>query len=199
MDIIMHPSGCLTKHWAHAFGEVFGFPSMGVSRLAIALLCAFLFSCAQQQAAPHRMVPQLATCPKELGKHSLPDEPATVWQDYSCDNKLLPFVYIESVRICPNSPQAGQGFMDRIVYVACVSDASKPSTEVLFRQVRFQGKRLFHDSSTNFELKTGRWEDVALIKSPLGAKPGNYTYQVSFNLPHQAPNASADFPFTITK
>ena len=83
MDV-MHPSGCSTKHWAHTFGEVFGFPSMGLSRLAIILLCALLTSCAAQQEAYQPPPPEQTTCEAE-GPGIRP-----VGQQYVCDSGLHP-------------------------------------------------------------------------------------------------------------
>lgn len=165
--------------------------------LAIAVICIFLSACAHRQEPP-LVAPPLPE-PAEPPPPDLLTKPTDIWKEYDCDNKILPFLIIESQKITPSSPQPGQEFEHRFVYAACVSDAQTPIKGTLRRKLFFQRKLIFQHVSHNVEIRTGKLEHTAKIKIPRKTKPGNYKIQVSFTIPGKAPSKSKDFRFTIGK
>jgi len=167
-----------------------------MNRLAITGICIFLSACAHQQEPPPVIHP-----PEPVGPNIPPParlaDPQTVWREYDCDKKVLPFIIIESNEILSPEPLAGQEFKYRFVYALCVSGPPKPIKGTLKRKIFFRGKKVFQNVSKDVDVKPGRWEDIAKIKTPHGTKPGDYNFELSFSI--SKTKIIKDLPFVIRK
>lgn len=166
--------------------------------ITISASLSLLAACAPPPAPTEKAAPPApapAPAPAQPGVQQVLDEQAT-WNAYNCAGKKLPFVTVEENRITPAMPAPGEEFKHEFVYAACTEQA-KPITGVLTRRIYYQNRLVFEDEKDNFELRPGKWDVTARIKTSPKAKPGDYRFQLSFSSP--AASMTQDLPLPIRK
>jgi hypothetical protein len=130
-------------------------------------------------AAPAQGVeaPPQAAAP-QVGSQQVQDGPS-VWKEYRCGTKTLPFIVLERNEIPLSIVQPGEGFRQSFVYALCPADPSKSVEVTLNRTILAKGRVVLRDTVKHFELKPGRWAVNALVNVPAQAKPGAYELQLS--------------------
>ena len=172
------------------------------SRMIIGLLACFLAACSYMpalelptasfpwqetdqpptttpEAAPAQGVkaPPQAAAP-QVGSQQVQDGPS-VWKEYRCETKTLPFIVLERNEIPLSIVQPGEGFRHSFVYALCPAEPSKSVEVTLNRTILSKGRVVLRDTVKQFELKPGRWAVNALVNVPAQAKPGAYELQLS--------------------
>ncbi len=171
-------------------------------RLIISVIYIFLSACAHRQELPHDVQARSEQCvtknvpcpPKRLADRT------DVSKKYGCDKKRdLPFVIIERQYTIPSPPQSGREFEHHFVYEACVSDGQSSFNGTLTRQISHKKKSVFESKNDAFEIKPGKWDHTAKIKTPPGITPGKYLFQTIITIPNNAHNIKIThkLPFTI--
>lgn len=107
--------------------------------------------------------------------------PDRIWRQYRCGNKKLPFVQIISNEVIPIYLAPGEKINHRFIYVMCAKKHSKPLTGPFYRRIYSKEELIFEHEISNFEFHSGQWIIDAFIKIPPQAKPGAYTFEMSFN------------------
>lgn len=172
-------------------------------RLAIAIICIFLSACASEPPRPQPPVPP--TPPKQSGTKVDPPkklaDATDAWKKKNgCDKKVIPFLEIEKQFLDPKSPQRGQEFEHHFIYVACVSDAQTPIKATLSRKIILGKNSVFESTNDSFEIKSGKWEHTAKLKTPPGIKPGKYKFILSISIPNiSPPQKTNELSFEIKK
>ena len=100
----------------------------------------------------------------------------------------------QTPRISNSVVQANQKFKHRVLYVVCTSNSLKIHQGKLNRKILFEDK-IIKIKSNDVEIKSGEWEDVAVITIPQGAKSGYYNLRLSFRV--QNIKITKDLPFVI--
>jgi hypothetical protein len=82
-----------------------------------------------------------------------------------------------------------------------VTCSAKPGVVIkgkLTRKVFYQDQKkpIFKSVSNKVVVKPGKWADASIIRIPLEAMPGIYTFQLSFSIP-KASKVTKELPFTI--
>jgi len=172
-------------------------------RLAIAVICIYLYACAHRQepllgvqTQSEQCVTKKVPCPKPL------KNPIEVRKEYGCDKKTdLPFLVIESQKTDPELPQRGKEFKHHFVYAACVSDGQSSINSTLTRKIFFKKRLVFESKNDSFEIKPGKWEYTAKFKTPPVIPPGKYIFQIIVTIPSNVHNMKITdkLHFTIKK
>ena len=160
------------------------------SRMIIGLSVCWLAACSHMPAPEHpaallpsqepaqdvKAPPQTVT--PRVGSQQVQDEPS-VWKEYRCGTKTLPFIVVERNEIPLSIVQPGEEFRHSFVYALCPAEPSKSIEVTLSRTVTSKGRVVLSDTVKHFKLKPGRWAVNALIKVPLQAKLRAYELQLS--------------------
>lgn len=147
-------------------------------------LCFLLASCAGIVWNPEDTIQEfIGNLEKYIRKpgENLISHPNTVWEQYDCSDKKIPFLVIEKNELAPATVNPGEEFNHRLIYALCVEKTAKVIIGNLYRKIYFRGKLVFNDVSKDFELKPGKWSVDAFIAVPPQAKPGIYSLLVVFN------------------
>jgi hypothetical protein len=174
-------------------------------RLVIAFTAIFISACAHRQEPPQEPSLVAKAMPETSGKKvSDPkrlEEPTEVWQkENHCDKQVLPFLEIKRQYITPTSPLRGQEFEHHFIYVACPSGTQTPIIGTISRKITHKKKLVFENKNDGFEIKSGEWEHVSIIKTPPEIVPGNYKFLLSINIQNTTKfPRPKDFPFKIRK
>ena len=122
-------------------------------------------------------VPSQTAAP-QVGSQQVQDGPS-VWKEYRCGTKTLPFIALERNEIPLSIVQPGEGFRHSFVYALCPAEPSKSVEVTLNRTILSKGRVVLRDTVKQFKLKPGRWAVNALVNVPAQAKPGAYELQLS--------------------
>lgn len=158
-----------------------------------------LVACAQPPAAPPVAPPAPAAESEpeaQVGTKQLEDEP-TVWKEYQCNHKTLPFLVIERNELSTSTLHPGEEFRHRFVYSLCPAEVSKPLKVELGRTISRLGDILVRDTDKRYELKPGKWAVNALIKVPRNAPTGAYALRL--NLTDPQVSVEGVIPFVVQK
>jgi len=136
------------------------------------------------------------TAAPQVGSQQVQDGPS-VWKEYRCGTKTLPFIVLERNEISLSIVQPGEEFRHSFVYALCPAKPSKYVEVTLSRTVTSKGRMVLSDTVRHSELKPGRWAVNALINVPLQAKPGAYELQLS--LATQTMTTKGIIPFFVVQ
>jgi hypothetical protein len=118
------------------------------------------------------------TAAPQVGSKQVQNGPS-VWKEYRCGTKTLPFIVLERNEIPLSIVQPGEEFRQSFLYALCSAEPSKSVEVTLSRTIVSKGKTVIRDTVKHFELKPGRWAVNALVNVPPQAKPGAYELQLS--------------------
>lgn len=120
----------------------------------------------------------LQTAAPQVGSQQVQDGPS-VWKEYRCGMKTLPFIVLERNEISLAIVLPGEEFRQSFVYALCPAKPTKPVEVTLSRTIVSKGRMVLRDTVKHFKLKPGRWAVNALVNVPPQAKPGAYEFQLS--------------------
>lgn len=104
--------------------------------------------------------------------------PEKVAVEYKCNEKQLPFFYVEKNEVSPTMISPGMELNHHLVYVMCPTVPSEVINAILFRRIYYQGKMIFQDITENFKIKPGRWVVDVYIIVPPKATQGVYSLEM---------------------
>ena len=148
-----------------------------------------------QEPAQGVKTPPQAAVPR-VGSQQVQDGPS-VWKEYRCGTKTLPFIVLERNEISLSIVQPGEEFRHSFVYALCPAKPSKYVEVTLSRTVTSKGRIVLSDTVKLFKLMPGRWAVNAQVNVPAQAKPGAYELQLS--LTTQAMTIKGLIPFFVVQ
>lgn len=148
---------------------------MGHPALALLLILPLASGCARFVSTVHLAL-------REPGEQ-LRDLPETVWKQYDCEGRPLPFLEVERVELVPRRLAAGGEFNQRLVYALCPDIPSGVVTGELETTILFRGRVVVREWNPTWDLKPGRWIVDAFVRLPEEAQPGVYAYRLRFSSP----------------
>jgi hypothetical protein len=119
--------------------------------------------------------------------------PEEVAREYGCARRKLPFFAIERSEVVPPRLRSGGEFNHRLVYVLCPARPTEVEAGRLSEGIRFRGKLVHRETREGFEIRPGRWILDAFVELPYDAEPGLYAYELRFEGPSVAFEASLSF------
>lgn len=152
-------------------------------RRLITVLSIFLAACAQEPPVPTSSpVPASSPVPTSPGRKLIEDE-QTVWSEYKCDSKKLPFIVFERDEILPPVVKPAQEFAYHFIYAICTLHGQKTLKGNLSRKLYYKGQVIFQDTKKDFELNSGKWDVTSFVKVPPKAGSGAYNFELTFSSP----------------
>lgn len=122
--------------------------------------------------------------------------PESVRREFACNDRRPFELRLEQSSLVPTRLKSGREISHRIVYAAC-TPRDAPQSQPLVRRIILDGRVLFEDRDTKFEVKPGRWTVDTFVGIPPGASPGRYTLEVFFDL-RGAPTRRLHEEFEVT-
>lgn len=120
----------------------------------------------------------------------------TVRREFGCNDKRPFELRVESSQLVPGRLKSGREINHRFVYAAC-TPRDGMQVHALVRRVILDGRVLFEDRDSKFEVKAGRWTVDSFVGIPAAATPGSYALEVFFEV-RGVPGRKLQQTFEIT-
>lgn len=111
---------------------------------------------------------------------TLIDSPESVWEEYECADRGLPFLAIEKTDLIPSRVTPGGEINQRLTYALCPAKQGAAVKGDLHRRLYFGDGLVDHQVWSGFELYPGRWAYNAFVTVPADAEAGSYTLELEF-------------------
>lgn len=152
---------------------------MGYQKIIVLAGLVCVTACAPVQQSVQQAVWNVQKRLRKPGEKvlALPD---TVWKDYNCANRQLPFINVETNKLLPPRLRPGAEFNHRLVYAMCSNERADEILGILSTRIYFRSERIVNDVVENYSIKPGRWRVDTFITLPPDAKAGVYSIEIQF-------------------